>query len=366
MSKERSQSEVENLQTDGTGMRPNRGKAFGRVGIVGGGAWGTALAVIMARTGARITLWAREEEVVKAINTSHENTCFLPGVKLSALIRATNDFAGMAGCPIVFMAPPAKAMRMVASALAPHLSSGAFCVICTKGIEQGTARFMSEILAKTLPRAEPMVLSGPSFAADAARGLPVAVTLAAHSLDMAHRVAQSLCGPRFRPYLSDDLLGAQIGGAVKNVLAIACGIVEGRELGASARAALVTRAFAELLRFGAALGARPETLTGLCGLGDLILTCSSPLSRNMSLGIAIGRGRSVGDVLSERHTVSEGVYTAGAVMQIARGRGVEMPICEAVHRIITQECNIDMVIEELLNRPLRGETGESGLSNAQA
>lgn len=329
---------------------------FGQIGIIGGGAWGTALAAIARRAGLSPLLWAREPEVVEAINTGHENTLFLPGIPLDAGIRATGEIGEAAARPAVLLVAPAQAVRAVAADMAPHLRTGTPVVICAKGMERGTHRLMSEVLAEALPEAEPMVLSGPSFAAEVARGLPTAVTLAGRSHQAARPIAEALAGPAFRPYLSDDVTGAQIGGAVKNVLAIACGIVEGRKLGESARAALTTRAFAELVRFGLALGARQETLAGLSGLGDLILTCSSPQSRNMSLGVALGQGRTIDEVLGSRRSVSEGVYTAGVVSAIAAERGIDVPVSEAVHLIVEGGMTVDAAIEEMLNRPLKAES----------
>ncbi len=327
----------------------------GRIGVVGGGAWGTALATVAARGGAEVTLWAREPEVVDAVNRDHENAMFLPGIALDPAISATGDIAEAASCPAILLVSPAQALRTVAAGLSGALEPGTPVVICAKGIEQGTSMLMSEVLAEVLPEAEPMVLSGPSFADDVARGLPTAVTLAAGSVERARPMAEALAGQTFRPYLSDDLVGTQIGGAVKNVLAIACGIVDGRRLGTSARAALTTRAFAELSRFGRALGARTETLTGLAVLGDLILTCSSPQSRNMSLGMALGEGRTAEEVLAGRRSVSEGVYTAAVVVEMARQRGIEMPIAEAVHQILSANRDIGEAIETLIQRPLRSE-----------
>ncbi|MGF7158469.1 glycerol-3-phosphate dehydrogenase (NAD(P)+) [Rhodoligotrophos appendicifer] len=326
-----------------------------RVGVIGGGAWGTALACLARRAGSEVMLWAREPEVVASINTVHVNEVFLPGIALDSRIRATADMAEALEVDMVLLVCPAQAQRAVATAMAPHLPADTPVAICAKGLERGTNKLMSEVLAEVLPQAEPMVLSGPSFAADVARGLPTAVTLAARNREHALDVAAGLAGPTFRPYAGDDLIGAQIGGAVKNVLAIACGIVDGRGLGDSARASLTTRAFAELVRFGRAFGARTETLTGLSGLGDLILTCSSLQSRNMSLGFALGQGRTMDEILGERRSVSEGVYTAAVVTELARDRGIEMPIAEAVHQIVDGHSSIDTVIEALLNRPLKAE-----------
>lgn len=325
------------------------------VGVVGGGAWGTALAVVAARAGHEVLLWAREAEVVESINSQAENKMFLPGIKLAENISAVENLSEMSGVDAILLVSPAQATGSVSAVLAPHIKEGTPVVICAKGIEKDSGRFMSDVLAETMPKASCMVLSGPSFAADVARGLPTAVTLAALSLDAARPVADALAQPSFRPYLSGDVKGAQIGGAVKNVLAIACGIVEGKGFGESARAATTARAFAELRRFGTVLGAEPQTLAGLSGLGDLILTCTSMQSRNMSLGCALGQGRTMKEVLSERNSVSEGVHTAGILAQIAARKKVEMPICNAVNAIVSGSASVDEAIEGLLNRPLRAE-----------
>jgi len=330
-------------------------KTLKSIGVVGGGAWGTALACVAARAGRNVHLWARETEVVDAINATNENTMFLPGVSLPEKIRATGDLAALASAEAILLVSPAQATRSVTQQLAPHICDGVPVIICAKGIEKGSGRFMSDVLGETMPHASCMVLSGPSFAADVARGLPTAVTLAATSLEMARPVADALAIPSFRPYLSSDVVGAQVGGAVKNVLAIACGIVDGKGFGESARAATTARAFVELQRFGAAVGARPETLGGLSGLGDLILTCSSTQSRNMSLGAALGKGRSMDEVMAERNSVSEGVHTAGVLAELATRYGVEMPISTAVNEIVSGNAGVDETIENLLNRPIRAE-----------
>jgi len=326
-----------------------------RIGIVGGGAWGTALATVAERAGREVLIWAREPEVVEDINDRHVNSLFLPDIPLDPAIRATGTLADLAQFDALLLVTPAQALRAVSSELCQYLSPGEPLVICAKGIEQATGSFLSDVLAEVCPAAVPAVLSGPSFAADVACGLPTAVTLACADDALAQSLAAALNPPTFRPYVSHDVLGAQIGGAVKNVLAIACGICEGRGLGASARAALTARGFAELVRFGAALGAYPETLAGLSGLGDLILTCNSPQSRNMSLGMALGRGETLDEVLGARRTVSEGVYTAAAVVERARNLGVELPLCAAVYGIVSAQITVDDAIDALLSRPLKRE-----------
>jgi glycerol-3-phosphate dehydrogenase (NAD(P)+) len=309
----------------------------------------------VCRAGRETLIWAREPEVVAEIAASRTNGAFLPGVALDAALRATGDLAGIAQCDIVLMVAPAQHVRTVGAALAPQVAPGKPVVICAKGLEQATGRFLVEVLAEALPQATPAVLSGPSFAADVARGLPTALTLACADDGLGARLAETVGSRPFRIYRSTDLVGVQLGGAVKNVLAIAAGIVAGKELGASAHAALVARGFAELRRLGEALGARPETLMGLSGLGDLLLTCGSPQSRNMSLGRALGQGQQLSAVLASRRSVAEGVYTAAAVVKVAAAHSVDMPIAQAVHAIVEGRQTVDEAIEALLSRPLRAE-----------
>ncbi|MEQ8326563.1 MAG: NAD(P)H-dependent glycerol-3-phosphate dehydrogenase [Parvibaculum sp.] len=329
---------------------------YNRIAVIGAGAWGTALAQVAAKAGRSVTLWARESEVVASVNGSHENTTFLPGIALDESLRATADLKEAAAADAVLMVTPAQHMRRVLEELAPDIAAGKPVVLCAKGIEQSTNRLLTEVLAEAMPQATPAVLSGPSFAAEVARGLPTAVTLACEDEQVAEALAHAIGLPTFRPYYSSDLTGAEIGGAVKNVLAIACGIVEGKKFGDSARAALTTRGFAELTRLGLAMGARAETLAGLSGLGDLILTCNSPKSRNMSLGIALGEGKTLDEIMGSRNSVSEGVHSATAVVALARHHGIEMPIAEAVAEIVTGTATVDNVIAALLARPFRSET----------
>ena len=326
------------------------------MGVIGGGAWGTALAQTLRRAGREVLLWAREPDVVEEINDRHTNTPFLPGIPLDPALRATGNLAEIAGQSDVLMVAPAQHVRAVASSLARHLPAATPVVVCAKGVEQATGKLMAEVLAETLPAATPAVLSGPSFASDVARGLPAALTLATHEEALGRQLAERLGYRHFRLYWSSDVVGVQLGGAVKNVLAIAAGVVDGKGLGASAHAALVTRGFAELRRLGEALGARPETLMGLSGLGDLLLTCGSPQSRNMSLGRALGQGQTLAAVLGGRRSVAEGVYTAGAVVRAATERGIELPICESVHGIVQGKLTVDQAIEALLSRPFKAET----------
>lgn len=325
------------------------------VGIIGGGAWGTALAQAMAFAGRKVTLWAREDDVVAAINARHENQAFLPDVALDAAIVATGDLAAAAACDAALLVVPAQHVRRVARELRPLLRNGQPVVMCSKGIEQASGKMMGDVLAEELAHVTPLVLSGPSFAADVARGLPAALTLACADEAMGQDVAERLGSAKFRLYWSSDIVGVELGGALKNVLAIAAGIVDGQGLGASAHAALVTRGFAEMRRLGKVLGARLETLNGLSGLGDLILTCGSPQSRNMSLGRALGQGAAIDKVLAGRLAVTEGVYTSTAVRGLAASHAVDMPICAAVCDVVEGRKSVRDVIGQLMQRPLKAE-----------
>ena len=326
-----------------------------KAGVIGGGAWGSALAQVCARAGLETTLWAREAEVVTTINRFHENTRFLPEIGLDPTIRATADLADLAGVDLILAVTPAQHLRATLTAFAPHCRAGLPILLCAKGIEQGSLKLMTEVLAETAPGAFPAVLSGPSFASDVARGLPTAVTLACPDEHRARDLAELIATPSFRPYFATDMIGAEAGGAVKNVLAIACGIVEGRGLGRSAQAALITRGFSELTRLAVAVGGEAETVAGLCGLGDLVLTCSSPQSRNMSVGLALGLGQTLGEALADKLSVAEGVASAPAVRDLARRLGVDAPICEASAAILAGEIGVDDAIRGLLSRPLREE-----------
>jgi glycerol-3-phosphate dehydrogenase (NAD(P)+) len=324
-------------------------------GVIGGGAWGTALAQVCARAGLQVTLQARETEVVQAINGAHENPLFLPGVTLDAVVRATTDMADLGACDLILAVAPAQHLRSALTALSPHARPGLPILLCAKGVEQGSLKLMTQVLEETVPQAAPAVLSGPSFAGEVARGLPTAVTLACPDAALAKLLAEAIATPAFRPYVAADMIGAEAGGAIKNVLAIACGIVEGKGLGRSAHAALITRGFAEMTRMAVALGAEAETVAGLCGLGDLVLTCSSPQSRNMSVGLALGGGQTLDEALSGKLSVAEGVASAPAVRDLAARLGVEMPICEAVAAILAGEHSVEAAIMGLLSRPLRSE-----------
>jgi len=326
-----------------------------RVTVLGGGAWGTALAQVCARAGREVAILAREPEVADDITALHENRTFLPGVTLDDQIWGTTDPSVVADADLVLAVPPAQHMRTTLALIAPHVREGLPIVLCSKGVEQGSLKLMTEVLAETIPQAAPAVLSGPSFAGEVARGLPTAVTLACPDEGCAEALGEAIATPTFRPYFATDMIGAEAGGAVKNVLAIATGIVEGRGLGRSAHAALITRGFSELTRIAVALGGRAETVAGLCGLGDLVLTCSSPQSRNMSVGLALGGGQTLEQALAGKRSVAEGVASAPAVRQLARKLRVDVPICEAVAAILAGEVGVDDAIRGLLSRPLREE-----------
>lgn len=323
-----------------------------RLGIVGGGAWGTALAQVVAQGGETL-LWAREPEVVESINERRENSFYLPGLQLDPRITATGDVADMQQCDALLIVTPAQFSRPV---LATLPKTGRPLVLCAKGIEDGTGRLMHEVAREEQAGSSLAILSGPTFAHEVMAGLPTAVTLAAEDGTVGQALRDRLARPSFRPYLSDDLIGAEIGGAVKNVLAIACGVVEGRGLGQNARAALISRGFAEMTRFGIARGGRAETLAGLSGLGDLVLTCSSSKSRNFSLGLGLGEGRSAAELLSDRRSVAEGAFTAPVLKRAADEAGVDMPIVASVCALLAGEASAEEIVGRLLSRPLRSET----------
>lgn len=322
-----------------------------RIGVIGGGAWGTALAQVAARGDEPVLLWAREPEVVSGVNEAHENPLFLAGVPLAESIHATGDLAELAALDALLVVAPAQHVRAVLSQL-PR--SATPLVLCAKGIEAGTRLLVGEVARAAQPDAPVAVLSGPTFAHEVAKGLPTAVTLAADDDALRARLADRLAGPAFRTYASSDVIGAEIGGAVKNVLAIACGVVEGAGLGQNARAAVIARGFAEMTRFGVARGARPETLAGLSGLGDLVLTCSSTSSRNFSLGVGLGQGRSAAALMADRRTVAEGAHTAPVLREAAAEAHVDMPVTEAVNALL-EGAEVAAVVEALLARPLREE-----------
>ena len=325
------------------------------IGVIGAGAWGTALAQTLASSGRNVTIWSFEADCADEINSKHVNTCYLDGVPLAPSIRATSDPAALAGCDAFLSVAPAQHTRATLAAFQPHIRNGVPVVLCSKGIEIATRSFMSDVLAETVPQATIAVLSGPSFAADVARGLPTAVTLACADETVGDALVQACAAPTFRPYYSSDVLGAEIGGAVKNVLAIVCGIVLGKGLGRSAHAAIIARGFAEMRRLGTALGADPQTLTGLSGLGDLVLTCSSEMSRNMSCGLALGKGERLEDILQGRLAVTEGVATAPALKALAEEHDVEMPISFALADILADRISVDAAMTALMSREHRAE-----------
>ncbi|RZV31956.1 MAG: NAD(P)-dependent glycerol-3-phosphate dehydrogenase [Sphingomonadaceae bacterium] len=324
----------------------------GAVAVIGGGAWGTALAQMLASDGREVLLWARESEVVADINANHRNAAFLPAAKLAYSIRATDSIGDLAGIPVVLVVTPAQHTGAV---LATLPAAPRDLVLCSKGIEQSTGRLMNDVAADACPQSDIAILSGPTFAHEVAAGLPTAVTLACAGGEAQwKRLKPVIARPAFRPYFSADVAGAEVGGAVKNVLAIACGVVDGLGLGQNARAALIARGYAEMLRFGENLGAQAETLAGLCGLGDLVLTCSSTSSRNFSIGKALGQGQSSVDLMADRTTVAEGAHTAPVLAELARTRGIDMPIVDAVNALLGGEPARD-VVQQLLARPLRAE-----------
>lgn len=328
---------------------------YQKFGVIGAGAWGTALAQTLAASGRDVTIWAFESDVVDAINTAHENTTYLPGAALHPSISATQDLAKLADSDAVLVVTPAQHMRGTLANFLPHIRDGLPMVLCSKGIEISSGKFMSAVLEEICPQAKAAVLSGPSFAADVVKGLPTAVTLACSDWEVGGKLISSIAAPTFRPYYSPDVLGAEIGGAVKNVLAIVCGLVLGKGLGRSAHAAIIARGFAEMTRLGTALGGKPETLTGLCGLGDLVLTCSSEQSRNMSFGMALGKGQSFEDYMRDKKVVVEGAATAPALKALSLAKGVEMPISHALANILDGTEQVDDVIVRLLAREHKTE-----------
>lgn len=323
------------------------------VGIIGGGAWGTALAAVMAQIHADVLIWAREDEVVSGINMCHENRAFLPGLALSPTIHATGDLAEMQHCGVLLVVTPAQHVRATLGAL-PH--NDVPLLLCAKGIEADTQMLVSDIAAQVRPNNPLAVLSGPTFAHEVAQGKPTAITLATNNQALGASLMRLIAAPHFRPYWTDDVIGAEIGGAVKNVLAIGCGVVDGAGLGLNARAALIARGFAEMQRYGLARGARTETLAGLSGLGDLVLTCSSENSRNFSLGRGLGQGGTAADLLTDRRSVAEGAFTAPVLLQSAQKLDVDMPIVTAVCALLEGKSTVAEVVQALLARPLKAES----------
>jgi len=327
---------------------------YNHVAVVGAGAWGTALALVAARAGRNVTLWSRETEVAEAIRTIHVNARFLPDVPLPANIVATANIADASRADAVLLTSPAQHVRAVAAEIAQTLTPQTPLVLCAKGIERGSGKLLTEVLVEAAPQAEPAILSGPSFARDVARDLPTAITIAAQK-DVAFRLAATLGHAGFRPYASEDLTGVALGGAAKNVYAIGCGIVAGMGLGENARAALLTRSFAELCRLGAAMGARNETLMGLSGLGDLVLTASSLSSRNYSFGFQLGEGHARAELLAPGHPLAEGVETAAALVARAARHKIELPVAEAIADVLTGKLDLAHALPRLMARPLKAE-----------
>ena len=323
-----------------------------RIAVLGGGAWGTALALTCARAGRDVMLWEFDAGNAEHLATRRESR-FLPGVRLEGNIKVTRALAEASRSDAILLVVPAQAMRSMIKSLAQTMAAGTPLIACAKGIEHGSHKFMTEIIAECAPNATPAILSGPSFAADVACGLPTAVTLAAADGEIAQALAQAIASASFRPYHSTDVRGVEIGGATKNVLAIAAGIVTGRGLGASASAALTTRGFAELVRFGKAYGAKPETMTGLSGLGDLVLTCSSPQSRNFSFGVALGKGEKPDGAAHGK--LAEGAFTAPVLLEMAAEKNIEMPISAAVAALLAETLSVDEAIGSLLTRPIKSE-----------
>lgn len=331
--------------------------SFEKIGVLGAGAWGTALAYSTQEAGRDVLLWALEEELASTMSEGQGNPLYLPDIELPA-IPTTNDLTALADCDAIMAVVPAQFSRGVFEKLNDTLPDDTPFALCAKGVERGTLKLMADVLKETRPGAPAAVLSGPSFAKDVALGLPTAVTLACPDKELGKVWMESIGRPHFRPYWSDDLIGAEIGGAVKNVLAIACGAVEGLQLGKSAHAALISRGYAEMVRLGVAMGAKADTLTGLCGLGDLVLTCSSPQSRNMSFGKALGEGRAAVDILAERNAVTEGVATAPGVVALADRHGVDMPICATINHVLQGDMTLQEAMWSLLDRPFKAERTE--------
>jgi len=327
-----------------------------KIAVICAGSWGTAIAQIAANAGRDVMLWARESAVIDAINADHENPEYLPGISLSPKIHATASLEdALKGADVVFMVSPAQHMRSVLEQMKPFMAEALPIVLCSKGIEVASGMLMSQVVRDIFPESPYLVLSGPTFAKEVARGLPAAATLATHNNAVGKQVAEAIRNISFRPYVTSDPLGAEIGGAVKNVIAIACGIVYGRKLGENARAAIMTRGMAEIKRMGMALGAKPETFLGLSGMGDLMLTCNSLQSRNFSLGVMCGEGQSLNEILTKSRQVIEGVATANSVLDFAKKHAVDMPICQAVNDTLHNGVSVDDTVEALMSRPLTQE-----------
>ncbi len=322
------------------------------IGVLGGGAWGTALAQNAATAGRKTTIWAREEDVVNSINENHENSVFLPTIPLSKDLKATSDLKQICQNDILLIVTPAQYVRETLKNINPYISEGQPIVICSKGIEIESGKLLSTVVAEETPKAICAIMTGPTFATEIAHGKPSAMTLAVKDKDTARELREVLSTKLLRTYITDDVIGVQLGGAVKNVIAIGCGVAQGLDYGESARAALVTRGLAEMSRLASAMGANKETLMGMCGIGDLMLTCSSLQSRNFSLGVLLGQGKTLEDILMSRNSVTEGVHTSKALMTLAKNNAVEMPICEAVYKCLNENVPVKDAVQELLDRPL--------------
>lgn len=327
-----------------------------KIGVIGAGAWGTALSQALATTGRDVTIWAREPEVIAAINNEHENTTYLKGVKLSEDLRATDNLADVCSKEVILIMTPAQHVRATLESIKSELSDGKPFIICAKGIEQETGMLMSEVAEEVIPDGNVGILTGPTFASEVGRGLPCAVTIAVKDKEIGRQVIEALGSRTLRTYLTTDLIGAQMGGAIKNVIAIACGVIDGMEMGESARCALLTRGLTEIGRLAKAMGAKKETLMGMCGVGDLVLTASSMQSRNFSLGVALGQGKTLEEILGDRIAVTEGVHTAKALRVMASNNAVDMPISKAVYEFLHEDMPIKDVIQRVLDRPLRAES----------
>jgi len=323
-----------------------------KIGVLGGGAWGTALAENNAKNGRDVILWARESDVIESINTHHENSVFLPTVMLSKTLKATSDLKTACDVDAILVVTPAQYVRQILKDIAGFVKEGQPVVICAKGIEIETGKLLSQVLEEEIPHAICAVMTGPTFASEIAHGKPSAMTLALTDKDAARALQEMLGSQTLRTYITEDVIGTQLGGAVKNVIAIACGIIHGLDFGESARAALVTRGLAEMGRLASAMGANKETLTGMCGIGDLMLTCSSLQSRNFSLGVLLGQGKTLEEILATRNSVTEGVHTSKALMTLATNNAVEMPIAEAVYSCLNENMPVEEAVRTILERPL--------------
>ncbi|MCZ4281085.1 NAD(P)-dependent glycerol-3-phosphate dehydrogenase [Kiloniella laminariae] len=325
------------------------------VGVIGSGAWGTALAAVAANAGNSVAIWSRNPQVVDDINNQHENALYLKGAALDPTIRATTDAKDLENADLLLLVTPSQHLRSVITPIKPLIDPDVPLVLCAKGVEISSGLLMSEMLEEVLPKNPLAVLSGPTFAIEVARDLPTAVTLACADAALGRKLANTLGSRAFRIYHSTDPVGAEIGGAVKNVIAIACGIVDGRQLGDNARAALITRGLSEIVQLGIAKGARRETLMGLAGMGDLTLTCTATQSRNYALGKALGSGEKLADYLKGRITVAEGLGSSKSVSALARKLQIDMPICNAICDVLHHQADIDQTIADLLARPQKAE-----------